>query len=93
MAKNRKSLKRKIAEAGGWRLVRAIPYVGAVAAVGLVGYDIKKKGIVRGIANSALDAIPFVGLGKNVVEYFAGDLFPDKEDGPRHTPPGKSPKK
>jgi len=47
-------------------------------AIGLVGYDIKKKGVVKGVINSGLDAIPFVGLGKNVVEFFTGDLLPDK---------------
>lgn len=65
-------------ETAGWRLVRAVPYIGAVAAIGMVGYDVKKKGVVRGLLNSGLDAVPFVGLGKNVVEYFTGDFFPDK---------------
>lgn len=79
MARDRKSIKRKLVEVGGWKLVRAIPYVGAVAAIGLVGYDIKKKGLVRGILNSGLDAIPFVGFGKNVIEHFRGDFLSDKE--------------
>ncbi len=39
----------------------------------------KEKGVVKGIANAGLDAIPFVGLGKNVVEFFTGDLLPDKD--------------
>lgn len=82
MAENKKSLKRKLAEAGGWRLARrigkSVPYVGSVMAVGLVGYDIKKKGIVRGVLNSGLDAIPFVGFAKNAVEFFTGDLLSDK---------------
>lgn len=82
MADNRKSLKRKAAEAGGWmlakRVAKSIPYVGTAFAIGLVGYDIKRKGVVKGVINSGLDAIPFVGTGKNIIEYFTGDLLPDK---------------
>lgn len=87
MAKDSKTLKRKVAEAGGWaltkRVARSIPYVGTAFAIGLVGYDIKKKGVVKGILNSGIDAIPFVGLGKNAIEFFAGDFFPDKEPAPK----------
>ena len=82
MTKENPSLKRKIVHAGGWtvakRVAKSIPYVGTVMAIGLVGYDIKKKGVVKGVLNSGLDAIPFFGLGKNVVEFFTGDLIPDK---------------
>ena len=82
MTEEKSSLKRKLVNAGGWtvakRVAKSIPYVGTVMAIGLVGYDIKRKGVVRGVLNSGLDAIPFVGLGKNVVEFFTGDLFPDK---------------
>ena len=82
MADNRKTLKRKAAEAGGWmlakRIAKSIPYVGTAFAIGLVGYDIKRKGVVKGVINSGLDAIPFVGTGKNIIEYFTGDLLPDK---------------
>ncbi len=82
---NNKTLKRKAAEAGGWmvakRVAKSIPYVGTAMAIGFVGYDIKRKGLVKGVLNSGLDAIPFVGLGKNVIEYFTGDFFPDKKNG------------
>ncbi len=82
MADNQKTLKRKAAEAGGWaiarRAARSIPYVGTAVAIGLVGYDIRKKGVVNGVLNSGIDAIPFVGLAKNAVEFFTGDFFPDK---------------
>lgn len=84
MAEKKKSLTRKLAEAGSWRLARrvgkSIPYVGTAMAIGMVGYDIKKKGVVYGVINSGLDAIPFVGLGKNLIEYFTGDLLPDKKE-------------
>ncbi len=82
MAENRKTLKRKAAEAGGWvaakRVAKAVPYLGTFMAIGLVGYDIRKKGVVKGVLNSGLDAIPFVGTGKNIIEFFTGDLLPDK---------------
>jgi hypothetical protein len=84
MAEDKKTLKRKAAEAGGWmaarRVAKSVPYLGTVMAIGFVGYDIKKKGVVKGIINSGLDAIPFVGAGKNLVEFFTGDLLPDKKD-------------
>ena len=82
MAEKKTSLKRKAAEAGGWivakRVAKSIPYVGTAFAIGLVGYDIKRKGVVKGVLNSGIDAIPFVGTAKNVVEFFTGDFFPDK---------------
>ncbi len=82
MTKENSSIKRKLVHAGGWqvakRVVKSVPYVGTVMAIGLVGYDIKRKGVVKGVLNAGLDAIPFVGMGKNIVEYFAGDLLPDK---------------
>ena len=83
MSEDKKSLKRKVAEVGGWtitkRVAKSIPYVGTAFAIGLVGYDIKKKGFVKGVINSGLDAIPFVGLGKNTIEFFTGDWLPDKK--------------
>ena len=84
MAENKKTLKRKAAEAGGWmlakRIGKSIPYVGTAMAIGFIGYDIKRKGLVKGVINSGLDAIPFVGAGKNIIEYFTGDLLPDKNN-------------
>lgn len=80
----KKSLKRKAAEVGGWqvakRVAKSIPVVGGLMTIGLVGYDIKKKGVVKGVINSGLDAIPIVGTAKNVVEFFTGDFLSDKEE-------------
>lgn len=82
MANKKKSIGRKIVHAGGWqiakRVAKMIPFGGTVVAVGLVGHDIKKKGLVKGVINSGIDAIPFVGLTKNAVELFTGDFLPDK---------------
>lgn len=83
MEKKDKSFTKKIVHAGGWKLIRrvgkTIPGVSTVLAIGFVGYDIKKKGVVKGLLNSGLDAVPFVGTGKNILEIFTGDLLPDKE--------------
>ncbi len=85
MAKENSSIKRKLVHAGGWqvakRIAKSVPYVGTAMAIGLVGYDIKNKGVVKGVLNAGLDAIPFVGMGKNIVEFFTGDLLPDKQVG------------
>jgi hypothetical protein len=59
-------------------VAKAVPYVGTVVAIGLIGQSIKRKGVVKGVVNSGIDAIPFVGTAKNVVEIFTGDLIPDK---------------
>lgn len=87
MAVKGKSLKRKLVHAGGWqvakRVARMVPFGGTVVVIGLVGYDIRKKGVVKGVINSSLDAIPFVGLAKNAVELFTGDFIADKDHAKR----------
>jgi len=84
MANKKHGLGRKVVHAGGWqvakRVAKMVPFGGTVIAVGLVGHDIKKKGFVRGVVNSSIDAIPFVGFTKNAVELFTGDFIPDKEN-------------
>ena len=82
------TLTRKIARAGGWqiakRLIKPVPIAGTALAIGLTGYSIKKKGFIKGIVHSALDATPVVGTAKNIVELFTGDLIPDKPDDMRY---------
>lgn len=77
------TLKRRILRAGSWhvikRAMKLIPVAGSVFAVGLAGYEIKKKGLIRGVVHVGLDVIPVVGATKNVVEIFTGDLIPDKK--------------
>jgi hypothetical protein len=79
-----KSIKRKLIHAGGWqvakRAARMVPFGGTIVVVGLLGHDIKKKGVVLGALNSSIDAIPFVGFCKNAIELFTGDFIADKED-------------
>ena len=80
----RNTLTRKAVHSFGWlavkRLAKNIPFGGTFVAIALVGSDIKRKGFIRGIFNSALDATPVVGLLKNGVELFTGDLIPDRVD-------------
>jgi len=75
---------RSLVRAGGVRLAlkaaKAVPIVGTAVVIGLVGYEIKKKGLVRGIVNSALDATPVVGVAKNAIEVFTGDWLPDRSE-------------
>jgi hypothetical protein len=84
MAKKQQTLKRKLVHAGGWQLVKRgakmLPFGGTAVVLFLVGSDIKRKGVVGGLVNSGIDAIPFVGLAKNAVELVRGDFIADKED-------------
>ena len=85
MGKKKSSIKRTIARAAGWqvakRVAKMVPFGGTAVAVVLVGSDIKNKGFVKGVVNSGIDAIPFVGLVKNGVEIVRGkDFLPDKEE-------------
>jgi hypothetical protein len=77
------SLKRRVLRVGGWglakRLIKPIPIVGSVFAVGLAGYEIKKKGLIPGAIHVGLDVTPLVGTAKGVVEIFTGDLIPDRD--------------
>ena len=66
---------RKIAR----RMSRSIPYIGAAIALVTLTSAIRRKGFVRGLIHSGLDAIPFVGGAKNMAEMARGrDFFPDK---------------
>jgi len=85
MSKKERSIPRKIAHAAGWQLfkrgAKMLPFGGTAVAIILVGSDIKQKGVVNGVLNSAIDAIPFVGLAKNGVELVRGkDFIPDKPE-------------
>jgi hypothetical protein len=77
------TLKRRLLRAGSWHIlkrgVKLIPVAGTVFALGLAGYEIKKKGLIPGVAHVGLDVIPVVGTTKNVIEIFTGDLIPDKK--------------
>jgi RHS repeat-associated protein len=65
---------------GGGKLAKAIPGVGFFFAVAGWGVDGYCKGPVNGTINSGIDAIPFVGGGKILIELtITGDWIPDTE--------------
>jgi hypothetical protein len=75
--------KRRILRAGGWRaakrIIKPIPVVGSLLAIGLAGHEIRKKGWLRGVVHVGLDVTPIIGGAKGLVELFTGDLIPDIE--------------
>lgn len=81
--KMERSIKQKLLRAGGWQVVKRgakmLPFGGTAVVIVLVGSDIRRKGVVKGLINSGLDAIPIVGLAKNGIELLRGDLIPDKK--------------
>lgn len=83
MANRKSEIKRKLVHAGGWqvakRMAKTIPLGGTAVAVALVGTDIRNKGVVKGLVNSGIDAIPVIGLAKNAIELVRGDFIPDKK--------------
>lgn len=82
MADRKSEIKRKLLHVGGWqvakRVAKMVPLGGTAVAVALVGTDIKNKGVIKGLVNSGIDAIPVIGLAKNAVELVRGDFIPDK---------------
>jgi hypothetical protein len=80
----KKSRTQRAGRAVAWgvavRLLKRAPVVGTALTVGLAGYDIKRKGLVKGAINVALNATPVVGTVKGVVEVFTGDLLADKKE-------------
>jgi hypothetical protein len=84
------NLKRRLMRAAGWRvakrLIKPVPVLGSLVAVGLAGHEIRKKGLLRGVAHVGLDITPIIGTAKGVIEIFTGDLISDRE------PEGLTPK-
>ena len=56
-----------------------MPWIGTgIALLTLVG-AMRRKGVVSGALDTGLNAVPFVGAAKNVVELARGrDFFPDR---------------
>jgi len=82
--------KRRILRAGGWRvakrIIKPIPVVGSLLAIGLAGHEIRKKGLLRGGIHVGLDVTPVIGTAKGLLEIFTGDLIPDKKVNPKTNP-------
>lgn len=83
MKEERKGVTRKLVHAGGWQVVKRtakmLPLGGTVIALGLIGHDIRRKGLIKGVINSGLDALPVIGLAKNGIELVTGDFISDKK--------------
>jgi hypothetical protein len=84
MADKKRSVTKTLIHAGGWQVVKRgakmLPFGGTFIVIGLIGNDIRRKGVLKGVINSGLDAVPLLGLAKNGVELFTGDLIKDKPE-------------
>jgi hypothetical protein len=61
------------------RLGRSLPWVGTAVALLTMASTVKRKGMVGGVLDTGLNAVPVVGAAKNVVEIARGkDFFPDR---------------
>lgn len=62
------------------RLMRTVPFLGAVVALITVGSAMKRKGLLKGALDTALNFTPFVGGVKNAMELLRGrDFIADKQ--------------
>jgi hypothetical protein len=61
------------------RAGRSVPLIGAAVSVFLLRETIKRKGLVGGVLDTGLNALPFVGALKTGLEMIRDrDFFPDK---------------
>ena len=73
----------RIARWGGMRmsrrLRRSMPWIGGLIALATVASTMRRKGVLGGALDTGLNAMPFIGAAKNVVEVARGrDFFPDR---------------
>jgi hypothetical protein len=57
------------------KMMRSMPWLGAVVALATLGSALKRKGVVGGTIDTALDMLPFVGMAKNTAEAVRGRDF------------------
>ena len=61
------------------RLSRSMPWIGGLVAIAAIGTAIRRKGLIGGAVDTALDVIPGVGAVKNAFEAIRGrDFIKDK---------------
>jgi hypothetical protein len=61
------------------RLSRSIPILGAAIAAVTGVATMRRKGVISGVLDTGLNALPGIGAAKNVVELARGrDFFPDR---------------
>ena len=66
------------------KLLRSAPVLGAAIAIATLAVAARRKGVVRGTVDTALDFTPLVGAVKNALEILRGrDFFPDRRRSPR----------
>ena len=64
------------------RLVRSVPLLGGAIALVTIGAAMRRKGVIGGAVDTALNGVPFVGAAKNALEWVRGrDLIPDRRQG------------
>lgn len=67
------------------RLSKSIPFVGALVALATLAGTARRKGMIGGAFDTALNAVPFIGAAKNAVEIARGrDFFPDRRPARTH---------
>ena len=57
------------------KMLRSVPFLGSLVALATLGWAIRRKGVWRGTADTALDFIPFVGGFQNTAEVLRGRDF------------------
>lgn len=57
------------------KMIRAVPFLGAIVALATVGRAMKRKGMFGGAVDTTLDFIPYVGAVKNTMEVVRGRDF------------------
>jgi hypothetical protein len=62
------------------RFAKPLPFIGTVVVITTTYTVLRRKGMLRGGFDVALDAMPVVGTVKGVVELITGDLIPDRRD-------------
>ena len=61
------------------RLRKSLPIVGGIIAVATILETMRRKGVIGGAFDTGLNAVPFVGAAKTLVEVARGrDFFPDR---------------
>lgn len=63
------------------KMIRALPWLGSIVALITLRAAIRRKGALRGAADTALDFTPYVGGLKNTIEIVRGrDLIRSKHE-------------
>ncbi len=57
------------------KMLRAVPWLGAVVALATLGMAVRRKGAIGGTVDTALDAIPYLGGAKTLAEVVRGRDF------------------